>query len=194
MSLRSLLEKRPIVVALAGPNGAGKSTFFDGFLADTGLYFVNADVLALNLGMGAYAAAELADKMRRQLVERRESFIFETVFSDPVGDKIEFLKQAEKVGYTVFLIFVGIASPAISNDRVAMRASAGGHDIPNQKLIERFPRTMKNLKAALVELDNVWVFDHSDLDAGYRIVATKEDGGRVIVHRPSPKWLRALLP
>jgi len=194
MSLRSLLEQRPIVVALAGPNGAGKSTFFDGFLADTGLYFVNADVLALSLGMGAYAAQELADKLRRRLVERRESFIFETVFSDPVGDKIEFLKQAEKVGYTVFLIFVGIASPAISNDRVAMRASTGGHDIPNQKLIERFPRTMKNLKAALVELDNVWVFDHSDLDAGYRIVATKEDGGRVIVHRPSPKWLRALLP
>jgi len=48
MDWRSLLEARPIVVALAGPNGAGKSTFFHAHLAATGLPFViifdNADL------------------------------------------------------------------------------------------------------------------------------------------------------
>ena len=194
MRLKSLLDRRPIVVALAGPNGAGKSTFFDANLARTGLYFVNADVLALSLGMNPYVAADLADKLRRQLVEQRESFIFETVFSDPVGDKLGFLKDTEKAGYTALLIFIGISSPEISDERVAMRASRGGHDVPAKKLIERFPRTMNNLKRALVELSNVWVYDHSDLDRGYRVVATKQNGGEIKLHDPIPEWLRTLLP
>jgi predicted ABC-type ATPase len=192
--LKSPLDRSPIVVALAGPNGAGKSTFFDANLARTGLYFVNADVLALSLGMDPYAAADLADKLRRQKVEQRESFIFETVFSDPVGDKLTFLEDTEKAGYTVFLIFIGISSPEISDERVAMRASRGGHDVPAKKLIERFPRTMNNLKRALVELSNVWVYDHSNLDRGYRLVATKQNGGEIKLHDPIPEWLRTLLP
>ena len=192
--MKPLLDRRPIVVALAGPNGAGKSTFFEAYLAKTGLYFVNADVLALALGMNPYAAASLADTLRRQLLERRESFIFETVFSDPVGDKLEFLREAERAGYTVVLIFIGLSTPEISDERVAMRASSGGHDVPKKKLVERFPRTMMNLKRALVELSYVWVYDHSDLEHGYRLVATKVDGQGIDLSKPTPKWLRALLP
>lgn len=194
MGLKSLLDRRPIVVALAGPNGAGKSTFFDAHLTDSGLYFVNADALALLLGMDPYAAEKKADALRRELVELRESFIFETVFSDPVGDKLEFLKETERAGYTVLLIFIGVAGPEISEERVAMRVSNGGHDVPAKKLIERYPRTLNNLKRALVELSDVWVFDHSDLDRGYRVVAIKKNGGKVDLHDPIPGWLGELLP
>jgi predicted ABC-type ATPase len=194
VGLKPLLDRRPIVVALAGPNGAGKSTFFEAHLAKNGLYFVNADVLALSLRMNPYSAAALADTLRRQLVERRERFIFETVFSDPVGDKLDFLKDAERAGYTVVLIFIGLSAPEISDERVAMRASSGGHDVPREKLIERFPRTSKNLKRALTELSNVRVYDHSDLDCGYLLVATKEDGQAIELKKPTPKWLRSLLP
>jgi predicted ABC-type ATPase len=194
VGLNSLLDRRPIVVALAGPNGAGKSTYFDGILARTGLYFVNADVLALTLGMNPYAAAGLADTLRRQLVEQRESFIFETVFSDPVGDKLRFLLDAEREDYTVLLIFIGIAGPEISEDRVAMRVSQGGHDVPKDKLVERFPRIMDNLKRALAELSNVWVYDHSDLKQGYRLVAKRENGQGIKLRKPIPEWLRPLLP
>lgn len=194
MSLHPLLSRRPIVIALAGPNGAGKSTFFDAHLSDAGLYFVNADVLTLSLGLNPYTAADLADKTRRQLVAQRESFIFETVFSDPAGDKLEFLKECERTGYTVLLIFIGISKPEISNQRVAMRASSGGHDVPAKKLIERFPRTMKNLKRALAELSYVWVYDHSDLERGYFLAAQLENGQKIEVHEPTPEWLRILLP
>ncbi len=93
MRLKLPLDRRPIVVALAGPNGAGKSTFYDAHLATTGLHFVNADVLALNGKISPYAAADAADVTRRYLVEQRESFIFETVFSDPVGDKYSFINK-----------------------------------------------------------------------------------------------------
>jgi predicted ABC-type ATPase len=194
VGLKSLLDRRPIVVALAGPNGAGKSTFFDAYLARTGLYFVNADVLALSLTMNPYSAANLADMLRRQLVEQRKSFVFETVFSDPVGNKLDFLKDTESAGYTVVLVFIGIAGPEISDDRVAMRVSQGGHDVPRKKLVERFPRIMNNLKRAMAELSNVWVYDHSELDQGYRLVATRENGQGIKLHKPTPEWLRALLP
>jgi predicted ABC-type ATPase len=194
LDLDVLLETRPIVVALAGPNGAGKSTFFDAFLSRTGLYFVNADVLALSLGIDPYQAAGLADKLRHQLLDQRESFIFETVFSDPVGDKLEFLKEAERAGFTVLLIFIGISTPELSEVRVDIRAAAGGHDVPAQKLRERFPRTMSNLKKALFEISNVLVYDHSDLDIGYRLVATRENGQKIKLHPPTPAWLRPLLP
>jgi len=51
----------------------------------------------------------MANVLRRQLVEQRESFVFETVFSDPVGDKLAFLKEAEGSGYTVVLCFNWLA-------------------------------------------------------------------------------------
>jgi len=194
MKLNRLLDRRPILVAISGPNGAGKSSFFAAHLAASGLDFLNTDVLAETLGIDAYAASSLSDELRRQRIERRESFIFETVFSDPVGDKVEFLKSAEKIGYFVFLIFIGIDDPALSSDRVAMRVSQGGHDVPAQKLEERYPRVMKNLKRALAELRNVWVYEHSDLDAGYRLVATLENGQKIKLHEPTPEWLWAVLP
>ncbi len=194
MTSQSLLDRRPIVVALAGPNGAGKSTFFHANLTKTGLYFVNADVIALSLGIQAYAAAKMADTLRLQLVEQRESFIFETVFSDPVGEKLEFLIETERSGYTVLLIFIGIPDAGVSEQRVAMRASRGGHDVPADKLLQRFPRTVNNLKQALKVLSNVWVYDHADLDRGYRLIAKLEGGNGIKLFEPIPGWFNTLLP
>ncbi len=54
------LDERPIVIAIAGSNGAGKSTFYETFLADSGLRFVNADAIAAALNLSAYEAAEVA--------------------------------------------------------------------------------------------------------------------------------------
>jgi predicted ABC-type ATPase len=82
------LDRRPVIVAIAGPNGAGKTTFYHAHLQLAKLRFVNADVLARELRIEPYAAARLADGIRNELVRQRESFVFETVFSDPVGEKL----------------------------------------------------------------------------------------------------------
>lgn len=192
--LRRLFDERPILIALAGPNGAGKSTFYEAQLADMELAFVNADILAQTGSIDPYEAAKVADKLRRDLLAARVSFVFETVFSDPIGDKLAFLQSAEKDGYSVLLIFIGIEGPALSDSRVTIRVSQGGHDVPADKLVERFPRILRNLKRALVELRNVHVYDNSNLDDKYRLVAWKEDGGLVAVHEPTPEWLKLLLP
>jgi predicted ABC-type ATPase len=187
------LDRRPVIVALAGPNGAGKTTFYHAHLQPAALRFVNADVLARELNLDPYAAARLADALRQQLVEQRESFVFETVFSDPVGDKLTFLKEAAGKGYTVVLCFIGIPGPEVSEERVAMRVSQGGHDVPAEKLIARFPRTLANLKTAIRDLPQVWIFDNDDLRTPFRHVAAFENGQRVTLNKPVPGWLAPLL-
>lgn len=192
--MKDLLNQRPIMLVLAGPNGAGKTSFFRAYLESSGLRFIKADVLAQQLELNPYRAAGLAEALRRQLVEQGESFIFETVFSDPVGDKLAFMKEVIVRGYTVVLVFIGIASPQLSDDRIAMRVSRGGHDVPPDKVTARFPRVMHNLHRARAELDNVRVYDNSDLRRPYRLVALREAGRAIEVHSPVPEWLRPLLP
>ena len=192
--MSEILDQRPLIVALAGPNGAGKTTFYEAFLRPAGLRFINADLLTQDLALEPYAAAELANALRQQLSVERESLIFETVFSDPVGDKLGFLKTAAKEGYTAVLCFIGLPSPDVSEQRVAIRVSQGGHDVPTEKLAERFPRTLANLRAAIRELPHVWVFDNGDLEKPFRKVAVFRNGRQVELHRPVPAWLRPLLP
>lgn len=179
------LDKRPIVIALAGSNGAGKSTFYESFLAHAGLRFVNADVMAGALDVTAYEAAELAASIRAALVAQRESFVFETVLSDPVGKKVETLASYAALGYTVVLIFIRIDSPEESIRRVAMRVSQGGHDVPDDKLRARFERTQANLERAIHCLPHVIIYTNNDLAKPYQFVDLYEIGRRVL-NKPSP--------
>lgn len=77
--------------------------------------------------------------------------------------------------------------------RVAIRVSQGGHDVPTEKLIARFPRTLANLAEALRELPCVLVFDNEDLRFPYRHVAVFTNGRPVLLKQPQPHWLKPLL-
>jgi predicted ABC-type ATPase len=192
--VNELLSRRPIIVAVAGPNGAGKSSFYATYLRQSNLPFINADQISLQTGVTAYKAAELAEEVRRSLMEQQDSFIFETVFSDPVGAKLESLKAAEAGGYTVLLVFIGIDSAQSSEERVAIRVSKGGHDVPADKIRQRYARTLKNLRRAFLAISNIRVYDNSDLDRPYRLVASRDAGRDVVIYPPTPKWLKPLLP
>jgi predicted ABC-type ATPase len=182
-------DQRPAVIAIAGPNGAGKTTFYHAHLAAAGLHFVNADVLSQELATDPYDAARLADALRRELIRRGESFVFETVFSDPVGDKVAFLEEAARAGYLVVLCYIGIESSAVSAQRVAMRVSQGGHDVPDEKLRDRFPRTLANLGQAIRRLPHVLIYDNSDLSRPFRQVAIFEGGQLRSLSEEVPGWL-----
>jgi predicted ABC-type ATPase len=187
------LDKRPVIVALAGSNGAGKTTFYHAHLQPSALRLLNADILARELGVDAYDAAKMAGVLRQRLVEQRESFVFETVFSDPVGDKLGFLQDAMSAGYHVVLCFIGIAGPETSDQRVSMRVSQGGHDVPLEKFVARFPRTLANLKAAISILPQVIIFDNEDLNHPFKRVAVFENGKTTFLAEPLPLWLVPLL-
>lgn len=167
---------KPLFVMLAGPNGGGKTTFYETYLSGLGLPFLNADVLARELGMDAYQAADQVAEMRGVLVKRGMGFVSETVFSDPVGEKVGFLKQASSQGFDMQLIYIGIADWKMSVERVEQRVKAGGHDVPLEKLKNRYKRTLLNLKRAISLLPYVTVYDNSSFDEPYRLIATFRQG------------------
>jgi len=178
--LDAVLRSRPIIIVLAGPNGAGKSTFFHAHLATAGMRFINADILARELHLDARQGMAAADALRADLIRQGESFITETVFSDPVRSKLGVFTEAMTRGYTVVLLFIGISGPERSEQRVAMRISQGGHDVPPDRLIARFPRTLANVKAAVPVLSAVLAYDNDDLRSPYRIMARYVHG--------KPEW------
>jgi predicted ABC-type ATPase len=185
---------QPILVVLAGPNGAGKSTFYDRYLSTRGIPFVNADRIAMeqfgtNDPLRAPEAARIADELRRQLVAARRSFVFETVLSDPVGDKVAFFKTARDAGYFVEAHFIGLSSSALSVARVTHRVTLGGHDVPDEKLHSRFPRTLENLARLLDVANHLTIYDNSEPARPHRPVALLENGALTAVAGTLPDWL-----
>ncbi|HMO97993.1 MAG TPA: zeta toxin family protein [Kiritimatiellia bacterium] len=179
----------PTLIMLAGPNGAGKTTFYSTFLSNKPLPFINADRFAAEFKLNAYEAASLADRVRENFVARNESFISETVFSDPNGKKLELLLQAALKDYVVTLIYIGVSNPELSRERVAARVAAGGHDVPADKLDARYHRSLRNLEKAIRSLPRVILYDNSDFEEPYRFLAEFRSG--VLVHqtdRPVPNW------
>jgi predicted ABC-type ATPase len=74
-----------------------------------------------------------------------------------------------------------------------MRVSQGGHDVPGEKMVARFPRTIANLQAAIKTLPLVLIFDNDNLATPFRKVAEFQNGKPFFVAAPVPKWLRALI-
>lgn len=186
--MNNLFDARPIIVALAGPNGSGKTAFYHAHLAPAALRFVNPDELQADLQVDANEAARLANEIRKTLVAERESFVFETVLSDPVGDKVAFLRAAVELGFTAVVCFIGLDDVAVSEERVAMRVAQGGHDVPSDKLAARFQRALGNLALAIQQLPHVLVFDNTDLTRPFRLVAEFHSGKVVSNTSFRPRW------
>ncbi len=179
---------------LAGPNGAGKSTFYDVFLRESPLPFLNADLLAAELKIDSLEAARILDATRERMIEDRLGFITETVFSDPYGAKLDMLKAAVDHGYDVTLIYIGVASAELSARRVDQRVAIGGHDVPRERIASRFKRSLTNLRKAIELVPNVVLHDNSSYDDPYRHVATFVSGV-LTVRTPGavPRWARPIL-
>lgn len=190
------------MLVLVGPNGAGKSTFYKLRLAAIPLPFINADVLGQSLlQAGAPTgevterlAAKLAEKRRRELIAKRESFITETVFSDPMGAKVQVLREAQVAGYTVVLIFLCVESARLTALRVESRVRDGGHNVPPEKIATRYKRLRANVKDALTFVDLAILVDNSSFDVPLRPVAVTAKGK--VIHRspPLPWWVDEVLP
>jgi predicted ABC-type ATPase len=184
----------PVLVVLAGPNGAGKSTFYRQHLAATRLPFVNADEIALAVFGNqdpetSIPAAAIATEMRRTFVNEGRSFIFETVLSDPVGAKVAFLEFAQASGYRIEVHFIGLASPALSRARVHHRVLNGGHDVPEEKLLSRYARTLENLSRLVPFVDRIMIHDNSEISRPHRPVALFERGTLTALSPVIPAWL-----
>lgn len=162
------------------------------------MLIVNADELARGLAPHSpetvsYEAAQVADAWRRDLMARGVSFCMETVFSDAQGAKLDFLKDCQSQGYEVVLVFIGLDSAELSRGRVIQRTEAGGHDVPDDKIDARFPRTFANLRQAISFVDETLLFDNSSADQPYRFVAAFTKGKRRRLKGYTPGWARPIV-
>ena len=176
---------QPQLIMIAGPNGAGKSTITQRF-RDNDLLpsnYINPDEIVLNMTEifdpteRVYAAAREADRQRQELLLARESMAFETVMSHP--SKIEFAIAARTASYQVTLIFVGVINSEISILRVKQRVANGGHDVPRQKIVDRYDRVMSLLPQAIRAVDRALLFDNSDDLTGAKLVAEFRNGKQI---------------
>lgn len=185
---------------VVGPNGAGKSTFVALTLAPLlpRSVFVNADEIAKQLWPDdplshAYEAARVAAETRATLIELGRPFIAETVFSHP--SKLDLVRSALAADYTVVLHVVLIPEE-LAVERVKRRVLAGGHDVPEAKIRQRYLRLWPLVAAAAARSDIATIYDNSRR-VGPRIVARISGG--LMVGTPSwPDWtlesLRARWP
>lgn len=152
------MNKKPMILVLAGPNGSGKSTLTS-FFEKVGTY-TNADDIVATTGMDNMNAAVLADKMRYDSIHKREDFTFETVLSSEY--KLNILKTAKKEGYFIKCVFVLTADPKINIARVATRVAAGGHNVESAKIVERYYKSINNIRKLLDICDILHVYDNTD--------------------------------
>jgi predicted ABC-type ATPase len=175
---------------VVGPNGAGKSTFIEFTLARllSRSVVVNADEIAKqrwpdDAAAHAYEAARVAADTRARLIDLGESFIAETVFSHP--SKLELIETAQTADYVV-VSHALLIPEELAVQRVSHRVRAGGHDVPEHKIRERYRRLWALVAAAIIRSDSATVYDNS-AHKGPRIVA-QFSGGRIIGSPGWPAW------
>lgn len=181
---------------LVGGNGAGKSTFYRKFLEPKGMPFVNADVLAKQFFPedpegNSYLAAQLAGNLRESLLQEGRSFCFETVFSHV--SKVDFVARAKAFGYQVVMVFIHVESAELNLARISQRVEEGGHQVPDDKVRARIPRTLANIRRVLPLCDQVRILDNSSIENPFRQVATVRSGSVSIHMQTLPKWALDLL-
>jgi predicted ABC-type ATPase len=116
-------------------------------------------------------AQAIADRRRAACIAERRSFSFETVMSHP--SKVEVLHQARDAGFRVKLFFVGIDNPLTNIERVALRVAQGGHDVPADRIVPRWHRSMALLYDAIRASAEAYIFDNSAagiIESGPRLV------------------------
>ena len=140
--------------------------------------------------VNSYFASVAADFIRRKLLDARRSFTFETVMSS--RDKVEFLRLARAAGYRTYLYYIATDDPQINVARVRHRVLMGGHDVPADKIVSRYYRSLALLPEAIQQTDRSFVFDNSGPD---RVWVAEITSGKILEMKSGqmPGWFRTFV-
>ena len=196
----------PVFYLLAGPNGAGKSTLYrsavDEGLIPASAEFINADlheVARLQHIADPVERSRLArlwaDERRAQCLIEGRSFASETVFSHT--SKLDLISAAQRAGFAVALLVVCVEDPQQLLGRVAQRVREGGHPVPPERILARYPRTVRHLGVAVRRADLALLYDTS-VPPGEpfqppRQVARLRTGAVTWQAEPLPGWAHEVL-
>jgi len=119
---------------------------------------------AANPGVTQEEANSAAWRQGKRLLERaiseRLDFAFETTLGGRTIARLLDRALSEKI--EVRLWYVGLATPELHIARVRSRVVAGGHDIPEAKIRERYESSRLNLVDLMPKLTELRVYDNSE--------------------------------
>lgn len=149
------------------------------------LSFAN-NVIKVPLPTNSYTAALIADLLRNLLLEKGATFSFETVMSHP--SKLEMLQRAHANGFRNYLYFISTESESININRVAARVNKGGHPVDEQKIKERYFRSMDLLSAMIPYCYRCFILDNSGEQ--YRLILEIVEGKEIkVMDDDIPGWV-----
>lgn len=150
------------IVIIAGPNGAGKTTFARSFLPEEAECrdFINADLIAAGLSpfdpsLVAIRSGRLMIEEIKSRVRQRRSFAFETTLSGLTYARL--IRQWQRAGYRVKIVFLSLPSPELAVARVRTRVAQGGHNVPESVVRRRFEAGLRNFHNRYKKLADSWV-------------------------------------
>lgn len=182
MSLPDPLARRPRILVFAGPNGSGKSTITEK-LPLCGIY-VNADEIKRISRCSDLEAAQEAQQLRETLLRSGQDFTFETVLS--TRRNLDLLARAKEAGYEIYAVFVLTNDSRINVRRVKERAQAGGHDVPEEKIVSRYQKSLNNLSRLVRIADHTRIVDNS----GDQPALICEVHGTAVTIYDTPHWTK----
>ena len=150
-------ERKTMILVFAGPNGSGKSTISN--MIDIVGVYINADDIKRTIKCTDLEAAQEAEKMRNNCILEHKDFTFETVLS--TERNLNLLKKAKENDYFIKSFFVLTKSPQVNVGRVKIRTLSGGHDVPKDKIISRYERSLKILPELIKVSDICHVYDNT---------------------------------
>lgn len=143
------------------------------------------DFLVSKQEINSYHASIIAEFFREKLIEGNQTFSFETVMSHP--SKLEFISQAKMNGFKTYLYFVCTQDPFINIQRVKNRVEKGGHTVMDDKIEQRYFRSLELLYDAFLLSDRAFVIDSSNKT---RSVIVEKREQRVLIHNQLiPEWI-----
>lgn len=173
---------------IAGPNGAGKTTTATSFISNELIdEFINADEIARGLAplhpeSMALTASKLMIKRFKELLTSKKSFAFETTAAGT--NYIKHLKEAQAIGYQIYLTYLWLPSPDLAVQRVMHRVKQGGHHIPEDIIRRRYFVGLKNLINHYLPLaDRAVILDNS-VAGSNKIIAKKQIGHEFKIEEP----------
>ncbi|MBI3683570.1 MAG: hypothetical protein HY235_24605 [Acidobacteria bacterium] len=156
----------PGMISVAGPPGSGKSSIFP--LSSFGVPYFNADDRAAERNGGSYVgiSKQIRVVVNREFeafvlecIERRRSFAIETTLRSAVT--FEQAALAKAAGFTTEMRYLALRDFAMHLERIKARADAGGHSASKTTLRATYESSLANLPRAIVEMDDLWVYDNS---------------------------------
>ncbi len=125
---------------------------------------LSANLLSGNSGISQLEANSAAWHEGKRLLERAITEKLDFAFETTLGGKTitNLLDEALAEGIEVRIWYVGLDSVERHIARVRSRVAQGGHDIPEEKIRERYTQSRLNLIRLLPRLTELLLYDNSE--------------------------------